>query len=400
MIPARCLILSSVFVVYPLGIGHLAWGQIADFGVITGSSLTDDFRNATRTSLGNSSFTVTNASRPFIIGPKVEIHISKSLSVELDALHREIRTRNTWHSVFSPPLQLPDGTTLSSTTYSTVGTEFAWEFPVLARYRFSAAKIRPVIEAGPSFRPAENRELYGITAGTGIESQFHALRLSPRLRYTRWRENGKYLGAVQDQLQFVLGIDRSSASETVSVFGLKASFGATAGWGVTDNLKIRSSSFTDPRNGEVAFLEGLSLTRPIAGIMIDIKLPESFSLEMDCLYRPLNARDVTILSNGTVSSQRRFTVLTWEFPVLAKYRLPRTRPKPFVELGPSLRGSGNLNGARPSHEGITAGVGIELGQRRVTFSPTIRYTRWRADDKRTGPQTLPDQVEVLVGFSF
>src|SRR5262245_24901316 len=171
MLTKRCRITCGVLVTYSLGTAYVAWGQLADLGVITGSSLTDDFRNATRTSLGNSSFNVANASRPFIIGPKLEIHFLKSLSLEVDALHREIRTHNTWHLVFSPPLELPDGTTLTSTTYSTTGTEFAWEFPVLVKYKFGGRKIRPFAEAGPSFRPAENREMYGMTAGMGIESQ-------------------------------------------------------------------------------------------------------------------------------------------------------------------------------------------------------------------------------------
>src|SRR5215470_4431340 len=89
-----------------------------------------------------------------------------------------------------------------------------------------------------------------------------------------------------------------------------------------------------------------------------------------------------------------------QFPILAKHRLPMNQPNSFVELGPSLRASGNLNGAQPSHEGITAGAGIELRRGKVTISPTLRYSRWRADARRAGPQTVPDQLEMLVGFSF
>jgi len=400
MLPIRCLLLGSVFIVGMFGTAHRAWGQIAEFGMITGASLRDDFKSATWTSLSGSSFTVANASKPFIIGPKVEIRLSKSFSVEIDALHREIRTQDLSYSVFSPPLQLPDGTTLSAITHSTTQTEFTWEFPILAKYKFSSANTRPFIEAGSSFRPAENRELYGITGGAGVETQFHTLRLTPAVRYTHWRDQAKYLGLVQDQLQFVMGIDHRSTSEAVSVFGAKASFGVAAGWGLTDSLKIRSSSFTDPAEGEVIFAEGLSLTKPIAGVMIDIKLPMSFSLEVDGLYRPLNASDLAIVSNGTVSSQVRFTVLTWDFPIVAKYRLPVVQRRLFVELGPSLRAAGNLNGARPSHEGMTAGTGIELRRGKLTISPAIRYTRWKTDDKRIGRQTAPNQAELLLGFSF
>ena len=160
MLPVHRLLLCSVFAVGLFGRAWHACAQTADLGVITGSSLTDDFCNATF-----SGFSVSNASRPFIIGPKLEIHLSESVSVEVDAMHREIRTHNTWRTVFSPPVQLPDGTTLSSTSYSTTRTEFAWEFPVMAKYKFAARHMLPFIEAGPSYRPAENRELYGIAAG-------------------------------------------------------------------------------------------------------------------------------------------------------------------------------------------------------------------------------------------
>jgi len=78
----------------------------------------------------------------------------------------------------------PNGTTLTSFTSSRTGTEFSWEFPVLGKYQIFASKMNPFIEAGPSFRPAENRELIGVTAGVGVETHMRGLNVSPAVRYT------------------------------------------------------------------------------------------------------------------------------------------------------------------------------------------------------------------------
>ena len=69
-------------------------------------------------------------------------------------------------------------------------------------------------------------------------------------------------------------------------------------------------------------------------------------------------------------------MLTWEFPLLAKYRFPTRRLQPLIELGPSFRATGNLNDADPSHFGITAGAGIETSLSRLKIAPVVRFTRW------------------------
>ena len=76
------------------------------------------------------------------------IHLSKSLSVEAEALHRQIRSHQEWKVTYSPPLVFPNGTTLTSFTSSSTGTEFSWEFPVLGKYQIFASKLNPFIEAG------------------------------------------------------------------------------------------------------------------------------------------------------------------------------------------------------------------------------------------------------------
>src|SRR2546427_77291 len=206
--------------------------QKVNFGVIAGASLTPDFHDLNCTFpidafasaapgcpriIGAESLMVSDASKRFILGPKVDIHLSRSFSVEVDALRRAIRSHTTW---VVPPLVLPDGRVLPTPpTLSGAGAEFTWEFPVLAKYQFFAPRMNPFIEVGPSFRPAENRELYGVTAGAGVEIHLRTVNVTPALRYNHWKHNGRYFAWNANQFQFILGMDRKSSSDSVSAFG-------------------------------------------------------------------------------------------------------------------------------------------------------------------------------------
>jgi hypothetical protein len=137
----------------------------------------------------------------------------------------------------------------------------------------------------------------------------------------------------------------------------------------------------------------------IFGLALEFEPIKNLFLEVDGLYRPLHvmSENNSIPGEG-VRTNGRFSVLTWEFPVLAKYKWPGRNLRPFVELGPSFRATGNLNGFDPSHYGITGGVGMETHLGKVKISPAVRYNRWQADGKQPG--TIPNQAELIVGFSF
>jgi hypothetical protein len=406
-----------------VGFSGSLFAQKVSFGVVTGSQLTEDFRSLSCPDLGVSpgvppagcpkliggAVSVADASQRFIVGPKVNIRFTRSLSVEVDALYRQIRSHTTWSFMFCPPDQIPSCAVLFPRTQSSIETEFSWEFPVLGRYQMSGRKLNPFVEGGPSFRPAENREQFGFTAGGGVEMRLQSLRLSPALRYTRWVNTGNYIGAIQDQLQFVLGIDGPDSTEPVSAFGRKVSLGIVAGLALTDGLRTSTVSFSDnldidPVTGVLVPVSGTETqnanrTSPVVGIVTEIATPMGISLEVGGMYRPLNARDISVLSNG-VTRETNFTVLTWEFPILAKYKLPILKSQPFVELGPSLRASGNLNGANPSRYGFTGGAGMELKQRGMTIAPTLRFTHWAADSVTNGMATHQNQVELVFGVRF
>src|SRR5262245_52452870 len=150
-----------------------AFGQKATLGVVTGANLTDHFQPTVLGSPGLfspvSTAFFTDASQRFIVGPRFELSLPKRLSVEFEALHREIRS--TSRITFSPPFVTPDGIEISSIGPRT-STEFTWEFSLLGKYRLSASGVKPFVELGSSFLPIENSDQTGITAGSGIELHY------------------------------------------------------------------------------------------------------------------------------------------------------------------------------------------------------------------------------------
>lgn len=402
-----CILLLGVFcTTFP----DRALAQKLSFGVVTGAQLTDDFRtqdfNYGTGDIGDGvtrtvTRSVANASKLLIVGPRLDISFGDSFSVGLEALHRSIRTRSRNH--VSPPFVLPDGTSRDFYSDNT-GTEFTWEFPVLAKYRLNGLSLKPFVEAGPSFRPAENRELYGLTAGAGVTLRVGEFNFSPTLRYSNWLRTQRYPGAAPNQLQFLVGIQQASGSSGVNAFGKRISMGGVVGWALTRDIRTKSTA-----SAQTLSVQFSDSTSPLVGMTLEAELGKNFSIEMDGLYRPLHFREVSAIpaelrcyyagceGQGNVSN----TIVTWQFPVLAKYRLPDTRLNPFVQLGPSFRASGNLNGSNPSRYGITVGLGVETTLGRVKIAPSVRYTHW-ADDKARpfSPITLPNQVETMIGVSF
>jgi hypothetical protein len=131
--------------------------------------------------------------------------------------------------------------------------------------------------------------------------------------------------------------------------------------------------------------------RSVAGVVVEAPIRERLSLEVDGFYRRLRYQNDPSV------------VVTWEIPVLVKYRLSARALVPFIEVGPSFRVASNLNSTNPSQYGTTVGVGQDIRMRRFKIAPAVRYTRWVADGpQRTSPPILTrlNQVELLVGISF
>jgi hypothetical protein len=143
----------------------------------------------------------------------------------------------------------------------------------------------------------------------------------------------------------------------------------------------------------------------LIGAMAEIRLPLNLAVEADGIYRPLNFKSyISSVPPGSASSAPSNTVLTWQFPVLLKYRAHALAPnlRPIFEMGPSFRVASNLNDTSPANHGITAGTGLEVRVLMLRMAPVFRYTRW-AQDRTSAllpPRANPNQVEVVVGLSF
>jgi hypothetical protein len=139
----------------------------------------------------------------------------------------------------------------------------------------------------------------------------------------------------------------------------------------------------------------------LVGPAVELGLSRSISLGFEALYRPLNLTAATQLADGSLRSVSPATVVTWELPILARYKFTSKKWRPLLEAGPSFRTAGNLNATSPSSKGMTFGAGLEtrFGVLRVT--PCFRYTHWTADHLRAiSGRTNQNQAVFLLGLSF
>lgn len=226
---------------------------------------------------------------------------------------------------------------------------------------------------------------YGITAGAGLEMHLGRMSITPTVRYTRWAADPRNFAiqTVQNQVELLVGFSYPTTDASRKIHGRKLWLGLIAGVPLTGDIDFLGGPSTpSTRTFDVRF---------VAGLLGELELSQRLALEVNGLYRRLHFEDSSSV------------VVTWQIPVLAKYKFSIAKLKPFIEAGPSFRLAGNLNGTNPSHFGITAGIGVETQWRRLKISPVVRYTRWREDSK---PYNLldtyikQDQVELLFGFSF
>jgi hypothetical protein len=189
---------------------------------------------------------------------------------------------------------------------------------------------------------------------------------------------------------------------TVSAIGLfspdalaqKLSFGVVAGGSITKDFAPQFSLL----NPSVPSFHSGSQSYVI-GPLVEYAFTHRFSVEANGINKLLHATGSDVGPDGSFRATSTFPVVTWQFPILAKYRFAVDGVRPFVELGPSVRTAGNLNGTKPSNHGISTGAGFEVYWHGVRIGPTVRYTRWARDNNSGGPLTKPDQVEVLVALS-
>jgi opacity protein-like surface antigen len=162
--------------------------------------------------------------------------------------------------------------------------------------------------------------------------------------------------------------------------------------------------------------------RYLVGPTAELRLPFGLGVEADALYRHYSFWSAGTVSAGAGTLRTNGRSSQWEFPLLAKYRLPTKLARPFVAAGfawDTLEGFGqsviivspvpirpptNLN--QPIHNttsGFVIGGGLEVRTPYVRVSPEVRYTNWGDPhflSSNGGFSSHQGQTEVMVGISF
>jgi hypothetical protein len=366
-------------------------GQELSVGAIGGGGLTNAAQNEIADNIRTWS-----QSRDWIAGVMFELGLPARFSVEVDAMYRELHA--TMASVE------PNGS-LNGVSPFRVET---FEFPVLAKRRFGAAKLRPFAEAGPSFRATGNLNFFpshhGFSAGFGVETYWRGLSIAPVARYTRWAQDMPLLRPVSqlNQVELLVGVSRASESHW-SPLGQRVSLGVIAAWELnndispfTENVVVASpgSGNTFTQADATEYVTGARSL--IAGPVLEGRLWRHLSVELDGMHTPIREHYVTVLDNGTVYSSGAYKrAATWQFPVLAKYRFLLGKVNPFAEAGPAFR----LPVVSLSAHGVTAGAGVDMGWRALHIAPAFRFTRWGAGSSLVSSAFVRNEAALLVGFS-
>lgn len=312
----------------------------------------------------------------FLLGPEVRLLKRERLSVNVRALVGVAHT-NTLVLTLREPIQRPPdlfGNPPRPITERTVATAstFAASFGGSVDYRITDRLSYRIVQ--PELLLTRSG-----TINTGNWNQYN-FRLSTGVVFT------------------------SGGSSFGPSSGPHFSFGVIGGVALTDAFGHESTGFTIGPGGGVEPMRSRSystLKDYVIGPTLEVGIPwRGLSVEIGALYRPMNLTIAGRRPDGSLHSISPATVVTWQFPALAKYRFGSRPLKPFIEAGPSFRVTGNLNNATPSAYGGTAGLGVEAQLGRLKIGPVVRYTHWAADADFAGSRTKRNQAELLVGLSF
>lgn len=172
--------------------------QRLSFGLKAGAPLTDLVKSESWKGLQYEP-----SSGRYTIGPVIELLFPERFSIEFDALYRPLRYR----------------THLANTVAETAGS--AWQFPLLVKMRLSRNFVAPYLAAGVTFNrlsglkdlaELSDSSTAGWVVGFGLEGRLPIVRISPEVRYTKWRsENlrntaGGFGLSQTNQLEALVGI--------------------------------------------------------------------------------------------------------------------------------------------------------------------------------------------------
>ncbi len=368
-------------------------------GIIGGTSITKDYSayyapefhttlpdGTTRIWPG---YAVNAASRSVIGGPTLTWEFNDRIAIETNAIYRRLRLEG-------------------------IGPTVTWQFPVLAKYRFSAGPVRPFIEAGPSFRTTGNLNTEpshtGFSAGAGIGWTWRGFQLAPTVRYTRWAtDQAGTVPSKQDQVETLLAISRS-AFDNRHPLGRRVRLGVAAGYTLIQPQQRTLIGHGTPTDAPYdPFRE--YLRNWILAPRIHVGLGKGWELLTEANYRQVRFREDLWLdfidSNGVhrqgINRYEGKQAVLWQFPVLLRYGFGKRAVQPFLEAGPSFRLPQDL-GYSVATKGLTAGVGVRFRWRGLCLDPSLRFSHWGPARDRRG-DVAPfhfrrNQFDFMVGATF
>lgn len=133
----------------------------------------------------------------------------------------------------------------------------------------------------------------------------------------------------------------------------------------------------------------------IVGPYVEVRLPLGFSVEFDALHE--SSLYSSVLNGGS----------TWQFPLMAKYKLFKGPIKPFIEGGiafshiTDLQNIPDLN--HSSNFGLVIGGGVEVKLLAPRITGEFRYNGWALKNLQspTGSfESNQNQVSFLLGLGF
>jgi opacity protein-like surface antigen len=176
----------------------------------------------------------------------------------------------------------------------------------------------------------------------------------------------------------------SALACSTSAWGQPFGAGIKLGTTLTDALASAHSGFTLPGSNHL-----------IVGPYVEVRLPAGFSVEADALYE--SAIFNSVYTGGS----------TWQFPVVAKYKLLTGPVRPYVEGGVSFSHITDLAEipalSHSSNFGIVLGAGLEVKLLVLRISPEIRYNGWTLQsiqDPAGFFHSNRNQAMFQVGFGF
>ncbi len=220
-----------------LFLGAPAFSQhFMEAGVKIGVPVSDSFETGSFSFLATGFHSGSSATRRYVVGAGVVVRLTHYLGAESDILYRRLGY-DIWSS--SPTIPV-----VSQHAWTTANS---WEFPLLGIYRPPRLlHLTPRISAGVSFRAVSGaatatecvpqsaqyaslcvttapqsvpederlraRSAFGGTFGAAVETRAGPIRLTPEIRYTRWRADTGSGGPLFDlrsnpsQIDFLLGV--------------------------------------------------------------------------------------------------------------------------------------------------------------------------------------------------